>query len=165
VKVHPADGVKSVVRRKILPHVRPAPPTGNCAYREIVPYSKVRADPDLRGLVEKLTMEVWAADKSYIISYSISAGKDFNMVLPHHCSRLVEDVEEVDINEFRETYRDYDPRIKKIVDMVPSVKRWPLLVTGSLDTWSSPDGTHGVAAHRHGVVLIPFLQRCGAFNG
>ena len=127
MKVHPADGVKSVVRRKILPHVRPAPPTGNCAYREIVPYSKVRADPDLRGLVEKLTMEVWMADKSYIISYPISAGKDFNMV--------------------------------------PSVKRWPLLVTGSLDTWSSPDGTHGVAAHRHGVVLIPFLQRCGAFNG
>jgi len=134
-----ADGVKSVVRRKILPHVRPMPPTGNCAYRAIVPYSKIRADPELRGLIEKLTMEVWMADKSYIISYPISAGKDFNMVLSHHCSRLVEDVEEVDINEFRETYRDYDPRIKKIVHMVPSVKRWPLLVTGPLDTWSSPE--------------------------
>jgi salicylate hydroxylase len=134
-----ADGVESVVRRKILPHVRPAPLTGNCAYRAIVPYSKIRADPELMGLVEKLTMEVWMADKSYIISYPISAGKDFNMVLSHHCSRLVEDVEEVDINEFQETYRDYDPRIKKIVDMVPSVKRWPLLVTGPLDTWSSPE--------------------------
>jgi salicylate hydroxylase len=134
-----ADGVKSVVRRKILPRVKPAPPTGNCAYRAIVPCSKIRADPELRGLVEKLTMEVWMADKSYIISYPISAGQDFNMVLSHHCSRLVEDVEEVDINEFRETYKDYDPRIKKIVDMVPSVKRWPLLVIGPLDTWSSTE--------------------------
>jgi salicylate hydroxylase len=134
-----ADGVHSVVRRKILPRVKPAPPTGNCAYRAIVPYSKVRADPELRELVEKMTMEVWMADKSYIISYPISAGKDFNMVLSHHCSRLVEDVEEVDISEFRETYKDYDLRIKKIVDMVPSVKRWPLLVTGPLDTWSSPE--------------------------
>lgn len=133
-----ADGVKSVVRRKILPHVRPAPPTGNCAYRAIVPYSKIRADPDLKELVEKLTMEVWMSDKSYIISYPISAGNDFNMVLSHHRSTLVEDVEEVDMNEVRETYKDYDPRIKKIVDMVPSVKRWPLLVTGPLDTWSSP---------------------------
>ena len=135
-----ADGVKSVVRKKLFPHVKPAPPTGNCAYRAIVPYSKIRADPELKGLVEKLTMEVWMADKSYIISYPISAGKDFNMVLSHHCSRLVEDVEEVDIDEVRETYKDYDPRIKKIVDMVPSVKRWPLLVTGPLKTWSSPEG-------------------------
>jgi salicylate hydroxylase len=134
-----ADGVKSVVRRKILPHVKPAPLTGNCAYRAIVPYSKIRADPELKELVEKLTMEVWMSDKSYIISYPISAGKDFNMVLSHHRSTLVEDVEEVDINEFRETYKDYDPRIKKIVDMIPSVKRWPLLVTGPLNTWSSPE--------------------------
>lgn len=134
-----ADGVKSIVRRKILPHVKPAPPTGNCAYRAIVPYSKIRADPELKGLVEKLTMEVWMADKSYIISYPISAGKDFNMVLSHHRSTLVDDVEEVDINEVRETYKDYDPRIKKIVNMVPSVKRWPLLVTGPLDTWSTPE--------------------------
>src|SRR4051794_26783591 len=79
-----ADGVKSVVRRKILPHVNPASPMGNCAYQAIVPYSKIRADPELRGLVEKLTMEVWMADRSYIISYPISAGKDFNMVLSHH---------------------------------------------------------------------------------
>jgi salicylate hydroxylase len=82
-------------------------------------------------------MEVWMADKSYIISYPISAGKDFNMVLSRQYSRLVDDVEEVDIKELRETYKDFDPGIKKIVDMVPAVKRWPLLVTGPLDTWSS----------------------------
>ena len=51
-----ADGVKSVVRNKILPHVKPAPPTGNCAYRAIVPYSKIRADPVAKDLVDKLTM-------------------------------------------------------------------------------------------------------------
>jgi len=145
-----ADGVKSIVRKKLFPNVKPAPPTGNCAYRAIVPYSQIRADPELRGLVEKLTMEVWMADKSYIISYPISAGKDFNMVLSHHRPTLVDDVEEVDINELRETYKDYDPRIKKIVNMVPSAKRWPLLVTGPLDIWSSPEKNvvlMGDAAH------------------
>jgi salicylate hydroxylase len=83
-------------------------------------------------------MEVWMSDRSYIISYPISSSNDFNMVLSHHRSAPVEDVEEVDMNEVRETYKHYEPRIKKIVDMVPSVKRWPLLVTGPLDTWSSP---------------------------
>jgi hypothetical protein len=108
------------------------------------------------------------ADKSYIISYPISAGKDFNMVLSHHTSRLVEDVEEVDINEFRDTYRDYDPRTKKIVDMVPLVKRWPLLVTGPLDTWSLPGTWYswGKAAHRDKWCSTDSVwQRCGAFDG
>lgn len=134
-----ADGVRSVVRKHILPNVKPAPPTGNCAYRAIVPYSKIRADPELKGLVEKLTMEVWMGDNAYVISYPISAGKDFNMVLSHHRPNLVDDVEEVDMDEFRDTYKDFDPRIKKIIDMVPSAKRWPLLVTGPLETWSSPE--------------------------
>ena len=145
-----ADGVKSVVRKSIMPNVKPAPPTGNCAYRAIVPYDKIRQYPDLRPLVEKLTMEVWMSDKSYIISYPISAGKDFNMVLSHHRNSLVEDVEDVDMDDLRATYKDYDPRIKKIVNMVPTARRWPLLVTGPLDTWSTPEKNvvlMGDAAH------------------
>ena len=131
-----ADGAKSIVRKQALSTREASPPNGNCADRAIVPYSKIRADPELKRLVEKLTMEVWMTNKSYTISYPISAGKDFNVVLSHHCSRVVDDVEEVDIKELRERYKDYDPRTKKIVEMVPSAKRWPLLVTGPLETWS-----------------------------
>ena len=35
-------------------------------------------------------------------------------------------------------YENYDPRIKRIVDMIPEEQRWPLLVTGPLKSWSSP---------------------------
>jgi len=81
-----SDGINSIVRRTIHPDVKPAPPTTNCAYRAIVPYEQIRKDPVARELVEKMTMEVWMARKiddaqGYIISYPISAGKDFNMVL------------------------------------------------------------------------------------
>lgn len=132
-----ADGVRSVVRKHLFPTVKPAPPTGNCAFRAIVPYEQIRKDPIARELVEKLTMEVWMAEKAYVISYPISAGKDFNMVLSHHVDRLVDDVEEIDMNEFRDLYKDFDLRIKRIIDMVPVAKRWPLLVTGPLESWSS----------------------------
>lgn len=145
-----ADGVRSIVRRRILPHVTPRPPTGNCAYRAIVPYEQIRQDPIAKELIEKLTMEVWMSDKSYIISYPISAGKDFNMVLSHHRDHLVDDVEDVDMDEFRATYANFDPRIKRIVDMVPTARRWPLLVTGPLATWSTPEKNvvlMGDAAH------------------
>ena len=54
-----------------------------------------------KELIDKLTMEVWMAGKSYIITYPISAGKDFNMVLSHHVDHLVDKVEEIDMKDLR----------------------------------------------------------------
>ncbi|KAI1621082.1 salicylate hydroxylase [Exophiala viscosa] len=145
-----ADGVRSVVRKSFMPQVTPKPPTGNCAYRAIVSYDQIRKDPVAKELAEKLTMEVWMSDKAYIISYPISHGTQFNMVLSHHRDHLVDDVEDIDMQEFRDTYKDFDPRIKRIVDIVPSARRWPLLVTGPLETWSIPEKNvvlMGDAAH------------------
>ena len=75
------------------------------------------------------------AEKSYIISYSISGGKLFNMVLSHHVDHLVDDVKDVDMEkDFRQAYKDYELRIRRIIDMVPLARRWPLLVTRPLET-------------------------------
>jgi salicylate hydroxylase len=99
-----SDGVKSIMRKTLFPDVKPAPRTTNCAYRAIVPYEQIRKDPISRELIEKLTMEVWMSNKSYIISYPISAGKDFNMVPSHHVDHLVEDVEDINMNDLRKQY-------------------------------------------------------------
>lgn len=133
-----ADGVGSIVRKTLFPSVVPAPPTGNCAYRAIVPYAQIRKDPELRSLVEKLTMEVWMGPNAYIISYPISAGKDFNMVLSHHRDPHVSTVQDINMDDLRNEYKDFDPRIKKIVDMIPTAQRWPLLYVPPLESWSSP---------------------------
>lgn len=117
-----ADGVGSVVRRTLFPNVRPEPPTTNCAYRAIVPYDQIRKDPIAKELIEKLTMEVWMAPDSYIITYPITAGKMFNLVLSHHRPEKLRATEpDVSIEEMRAEYKDYDPRIKRIVDMIPAV--------------------------------------------
>ncbi|KAF8852240.1 hypothetical protein BDZ45DRAFT_695270 [Acephala macrosclerotiorum] len=59
---------------------------------------------------------------------------------PLHVSdnRLVDQVEDVNIQELQETYKNYDPRIKTVVEMIESVQRWSLLVT-SLSSWSSKE--------------------------
>lgn len=117
-----ADGINSVVRKTLFPGVRPEPPTTNCAYRAIVPYEQIRQDPVAKELIQRLTMEVWMAPNSYIITYPISAGKDFNLVLSHHRPEKVRATEtDVPIEVLREEYKDYDPRIKRIVDMIPEV--------------------------------------------
>ena len=175
-----SDGVSSIVRRTLFPDVKPKPPTNNCAYRAIVPYSEVRADPETRELVEDKdgnlikTMEVWMAPTGYIISYPISDAKEFNMVLNHFHDPPADTVQHVEVEEVRETYKDYDPRIRKVVEKIPpGVQRWPLLVTGPLESWSSPqknvvlvgDAAHSMVNHMaQGAATSmedgAFLARC-----
>jgi salicylate hydroxylase len=127
-----SDGVNSVVRRSLFPDIKPAPPTTNCAYRAIVPYEQIQKDPVAKELIEKFTMEVWMSDKSYIISYPITAGKDFNLVLSHHTDKLVDSVQEIDMKDLRKQYENYDPRIKRIIDMIPEAQRWPACLLSAL---------------------------------
>ncbi|GAW23677.1 hypothetical protein ANO14919_132520 [Xylariales sp. No.14919] len=83
---HKASGINSITRKALFPDVAPEPPTTNCAYRVLVPYEQIRKDPVAKELIEKLTMEVRMGDNAYIITYPISAGKMFNLVLSHHTS-------------------------------------------------------------------------------
>ncbi|RLL96755.1 hypothetical protein CFD26_105878 [Aspergillus turcosus] len=151
-----ADGLNSVVRKMLFPNVQPEPPTTNSAYRATVPYDRIRQDPIARELVEKQTMEVWMGHNAYIITYPISGGKIFNLVLSHHPSEKVRATQpNVPIEELRSEYKDFDPRIKRIVDMIPDTSRWPLMVTGPLESWSSPrknvvlmgDAAHSMVNH------------------
>jgi salicylate hydroxylase len=167
-----ADGINSVTRRTLFPDIAPEPPTKNCAYRAIVPYDQIRKDPVAKELIEKLTMEVWMAENAYIITYPINAGKMFNLVLSHHRPEKLRVTQpDVPIEELRNEYRDFDPRIKRIVDMIDNTvrlachharspltclqSRWPLMVTGPLKSWSSPrknvvlmgDAAHSMVNH------------------
>jgi salicylate hydroxylase len=135
-----SDGINSTVRRTLFPDVKPRPPSTNCAYRAVVPYAQIAADPIARDLIKKPTMEVWMSHNAYIISYPISGCTVLNLVLSHHRDELVDEVQDADMGEFRDTYKDFDPRIKRVVDMIPEAQRWPLLLTGPLESWSSGEG-------------------------
>ncbi|OIW25480.1 salicylate hydroxylase [Coniochaeta ligniaria NRRL 30616] len=151
-----ADGINSVTRKHLFPEVAPEPPTTNCAYRAMVPYDQIRKDPVAKEIVEKLTMEVWMAENAYIITYPINAGTMFNLVLSHHRPQKLRATEhDVPIHELHDEFKDFDPRIKRIVDMIDKTSRWPLMVTGPMKSWSSPrknvvlmgDAAHSMVNH------------------
>ncbi|KIH93559.1 salicylate hydroxylase [Sporothrix brasiliensis 5110] len=151
-----ADGVNSTTRQALFPDAAPEPPTTNGAYRAVVPYEQIRKDPVARALVEKPTMEVWMADNAYIITYPICAGTMFNLVLSHHRpEKLRATQHDVPLAELRDEYRDFDPRIRRIVGMIDRTARWPLLVAGPLPSSSSPrknvvlagDAAHAMVNH------------------
>lgn len=155
-----ADGLKSITRKTILPDVKPTPPTTLAAYRAIVPMQQIKADPIARELVERPVMDVWMGAKGgeghgYVITYPISGGSVLNLVLSHFQPYPVMDVEDAPLSEVLETYKDFDPRLQRILGMIPGgLRRWPLLVT-RCPTWSSPqknvvlmgDAAHSMVNH------------------
>ena len=151
-----SDGLKSVCRSTLFPDAKPVPLTANAAYRAIVPYEKLfRELPETQELFTN-AINAWSEDRSYIITYPISGGRDLNLVLEHHQHEPVYDVEDVDdLNVFFEHYKDYDPLLQKMIRLIPEVKRWPLLQLGPLPSWSSPqenvvlmgDAAHSMVNH------------------
>ena len=66
-----ADGVKSLTQRVVLGHANPAEPTGDAAYRAIIPSSLLAADPELRELVDVPEMTGWMGPGRHIMGYNI----------------------------------------------------------------------------------------------
>lgn len=150
-----SDGLKSVVRKHLFPDVVPRAPTNNAAYRAVLPYQYVYDSvPEARIFGNDI--DVWAYDKGYIIMYPISAGRDWNAVMSHYRRDPVTDVEEnCDMQEMMEYFKEIDPKLLKILGLVKESKRWPLLVTGPLESWSSEnkrvvlmgDAAHSMVNH------------------
>lgn len=149
-----SDGIKSVVRSTLFPDFRPYAPTTNACYRAVIPYTEVFAKvPEARTFLRN-SIDVWGCDNGYVIGYPISGGQEFNLVLSHHRDNYVEDVEEVDMDEFRAFGKGFHPIVQKIINICPYSKRWPLMVT-ELKSWSSPqknvvlmgDAAHSMVNH------------------
>lgn len=66
-----ADGVKSVVQTTVLGRTNPAEPTGDAAYRAIIPASVMEGDPDLQSLLVHPEMTAWMAPRRHLMGYPI----------------------------------------------------------------------------------------------
>ena len=94
-------------------------------------------------------------EKVYVITFPISTGKSFNLMLSHYRSKPVEDIDDVDIDELWEFYEDIDPRVQKLIKLILDSKRWPLVATGPVESWPSPtknvvlmgDAAHSIVNH------------------
>ena len=66
-----ADGVKSFIQQVVSGRPSPAEPTGDAAYRAIVPASLLMQDPELRELIEHPQMAGWMAPRRHLMAYPI----------------------------------------------------------------------------------------------
>lgn len=134
-----ADGIKSAVRNLTFPDVKPQVASNVAAYRTVIPYEDVfREIPEARSRLGN-TMDMWVGPGGYILLYPLTAGKELNVVTSFEQDRPVTQLEDVDLQEFRDHYRGWDPFILKILNMVQETKRWPLLVIPPVKTWSNEE--------------------------
>ncbi|KAJ7093875.1 hypothetical protein B0H15DRAFT_938310 [Mycena belliarum] len=136
-----ADGVKSMVRELVVGHPDKPIPTGDAAYRAIIPTSEMMKDPDLKPFVEHPEMTGWIGPGRHIMAYCIRGSKEYNLVMLHPNRGLREAYNvEGSVDKMRADYAGWEPRVQKLLALVSSTLIWPLFDRDPLDTWIHPSG-------------------------
>ncbi|KAF2109383.1 hypothetical protein BDV96DRAFT_651823 [Lophiotrema nucula] len=152
-----ADGINSRCREILLG--RPDPPilTGDLAYRLLLNTSDMMKDPELKGFVEDPQVNYWMGPDIHAVNYVLRGGQLFNMVLlvpddmPAGASTL-----EGNVSEMRAMFKDWDPRIPKLLALCESVYKWRLCIRPNCPSWSHESGAFtllGDSAH----ATLPYL--------
>jgi len=148
-----ADGIKSTVRGHLLedPHID-AIPTGDAAYRIMLPRSTMEKDPELKKLVEEPQATRWLGPARHIIAYPVRNHELYNVVLLHPDRQEVEEswTTKGSKQAMIDHYAGWDPIVRKLIDLVveDEVLEWKLCLHRPLKTWiKGPVALIGDACH------------------
>jgi salicylate hydroxylase len=142
-----ADGIKSLLRSHVLGSSsadRPRP-TGDAAYRAVIPASLLREHDDLRPLLETPEMTSWMGPRRHIMGYCIRNREEYNLVMVHPDSSKADSEEESwtlegSAEKMREAFADFEPRIQKLLSFIPSTLKWKLVEREPLERWVDHSG-------------------------
>ncbi|KAJ5217940.1 uncharacterized protein N7498_000039 [Penicillium cinerascens] len=153
-----ADGVHSKLRAIMSGRDEPPTPTGDLAYRLLLDASVMLSDPELAEFVTDPQVNLWIGPETHIVNYVLRQGTFFNMVLcmPDDIPEMVR-VAHGNIEELKVFYKDWDPRIVKLINISKTADKWKLCIRDELDRWYHPSGTFallGDAVH----ATLPYLS-------
>ncbi|KIW56578.1 hypothetical protein PV05_05230 [Exophiala xenobiotica] len=161
-----SDGLKSYARTKVLGGVDQAPRrTGFAAYRATVDVEKMKAYPDTAEVCAKPNLNLWVGDMRHVMTYMIAGGKSFNMVLSHpdrsDPSTWSSQTPERILSGMRDHFKGWDPTLTKIIGMIDTTLKWPLMSGSPLLRWVSASSKlliMGDAAH----AMVPYMSQGAA---
>jgi len=153
-----ADGINSRLREIMLGREEPPTPTGDLAYRLLLNTKDMLKDPELAKFVQNPQVNYWLGPDAHAVNYVLRGGELFNMVLlvPDDMPADGASTLEGNVEEMRALYKDWDPRIGKLLLLCDSVHKWRLCIRKGMDTWSHPGGSFtllGDAVH----ATLPYL--------
>ncbi|RFU25667.1 hypothetical protein B7463_g10672, partial [Scytalidium lignicola] len=147
-----ADGIASRTRECFLGREDLPTPTGDLAYRVLLDTADLDMDDSFKWLLSTKEVNYWMGPDCHAVSYRLRGGKMVNNDIPDDGTKTVTG----DVQEMRDLFKDWDPRIGKILERCDSVQKWKLCIRHELPKWSHPSGTFtmlGDAVH----ATLPYL--------
>lgn len=141
-----ADGIRSICRQHVAQRVgdntmdRPCP-TGDAAYRLLIPREKVQHDPELLAMLDRDIAVRYMGPEGHIMAYPLRGNKMYNMVLIHPAKTTGEDDDDVwktagDRHDMVDFYRNWSPAIQKWLSYAEGeILEWTLNTYPPLSTW------------------------------
>ncbi|KAG8630572.1 hypothetical protein KVT40_002191 [Elsinoe batatas] len=161
-----ADGIRSLARPLVDSSAPNSPiATGFAAYRATVPVSKMLSDPATSWLLDTPNINIWIGPLQHVMTYSISSGSQFNLVLSHHDisdpATWSSASQEKTLADMKRYFQNWDPRLVALIDKIEVTMKWPLLTVPNLQKWTSEYGklvVLGDAAH----AMLPYMSEGAA---
>ncbi|KAM9936253.1 hypothetical protein OXX80_004184 [Metschnikowia pulcherrima] len=151
------DGIKSFTRSAILKRSDPPYNTGDMAFRALVDIEKIQGNPELQKLFAEPNINFWWGPDCHIVIYLLHGGKTINIVIL--CpDNLPEGVSIMDSSkeELKQMFKDWDPNLLMLFDLIHETKKWKLQNSRELPTWTHETGNViilGDASH----ATLPYL--------
>ncbi|KAL4738786.1 hypothetical protein BDV11DRAFT_205634 [Aspergillus similis] len=164
-----ADGINSRCREILLGRQEPPHRTGDMAYRILLDAKDIHGtgDVELTKYLDEKAVNYWygpgahvggAISDSMAVTYPLRNASQLNLVLlvPDNMPEEGPSTLKGYVDEMQSLFADWDPNIKKLLALCPSVLRWRLCIRNPLDTWVHPSQTLvllGDSAH----ATLPYL--------
>ncbi|QSZ34733.1 hypothetical protein DSL72_007588 [Monilinia vaccinii-corymbosi] len=140
-----ADGIKSIIRSKILAelnHDACITDTNQAAYRIMLKREDMEDDPELLELINGDRVTRWIGEKRHIIAYPIASKNIYNLSTAQPDTNFAAApsatyTTQGDKAALLETFSDFCPKIQRMLNLVPDgeVCEWKLRVHSPLPTW------------------------------
>lgn len=135
-----ADGIKSGIRGLLLEDsALGATPTGDAAYRIMLPRSVMEQDAELKELLTEPQATRWIGPNRHVIAYPVRKHELYNVVLVHPDRHGVEEswTTKGSKQKMIDDYRGWDRRVTKLINLVDDdeVLEWKLCLHSPLKSW------------------------------
>ncbi|KAH6980602.1 hypothetical protein BKA56DRAFT_673100 [Ilyonectria sp. MPI-CAGE-AT-0026] len=162
-----ADGYRSFARESLLGRPDEPRPSGNAAYRALIPIEKLHRVPELKEFLDWKTQTnfVWIGQGKHVVAYLLRQGTVYNVVLTGPAQKTIGSkyVVKADVTEVLEQYKDWDPCLVKVLKELPddSTLEWRLCDMEPMDSWVFPGGKIALMGDACHAVLPSAAQGAG----